>query len=341
MAWEENIWTSGKYKIGVEESKIVIINNDKKMLVISSIEFNFTKPISIIVKGSTAEKLSLELEYPSDAKYREEGKPLFAQVEISVKNNTIRFFSEPKWAGNVTINIEDNGEHFFGILEPLYPDNRKSSDLRGEVVDVDEQGNGDQYHENYADAWSAFYMTNKSYASFFDTFAKGKYKLGINNETSLYHRTGKLDWYIFNGNNGDEILKEYYRVIGKPKYVPMWACGPMAWRDENHGGKDEILSDIQKMTELQIPFTSWLVDRPFSDGANSWSKMNFSKKFSNPKEWIREINKKYGMQFNTWVGSLTFEDKDFPGLLPNFKGYIDLTNPEAIKEFKRRLFREM
>ena len=333
----ENIWTSGKFKVEIDGSKIVIMNNNKKMVVISSIEFNFTKPISISVKMNTPEKLSLEMKYPSEAKYREEGKPLYAQVDISVSNNTIEFFSDPKWSEHVTINMEDNGEHFFGILEPLYPGNRKSPDLRGEVVDVDIQGNGDQYHENYADVWSAFYMTNRGYASFFDTFAKGRYKLGINNQTSLYHRTGKLEWYISIGNNGDEILKEYYGIIGKPKYVPMWACGPMAWRDENKGGKEEILSDIKKMTELQIPFTSWLADRPYSNGSNNWSKMDFNSKFSNPKEWIGEINNKYGMQFMTWVGPMTFEDKEFPGLLPNFKGYMDLTNPDAVREFKRRL----
>ena len=333
----DNIWKSGKYKMEVEGNKIVIMNNDRKMIVISSIEFNFTKPISISVKSNTREKLSLEMQYPSEAKYREEGKTLYALVDISVSNNSIRFFSDPKWAEHITINMEDNGEHFFGILEPLYPDNRKSPDLRGEVVDVDIQGNANQYHENYADAWSAFYMTNKGYASFFDTFAKGKYRLGINGETSLYHYTGKLDWYILPGNNGDEILKEYYGIIGKPKYVPMWVCGPMGWRDENKGGKEEILADIKKMTDLQIPFTAWWVDRPYSNGANKWSKMDFNNKFSNPKEWIGEINNKYGLQFMTWVGPMTFDDKDFPSLLPNFRGYMDLTNPDGVKEFKKRL----
>ena len=39
----------------------------------------------------------------------------------------------------------------------------------------------------------------------------------------------------------------------------------------------------------------------------------------------------------TWVGPETFADKDFPGLLPNYKGYIDLTNPAALKEFNRRI----
>ena len=31
-----NVWTSGRYKIGVEENRIVIMNNDKKMIAISS-----------------------------------------------------------------------------------------------------------------------------------------------------------------------------------------------------------------------------------------------------------------------------------------------------------------
>lgn len=34
---------------------------------------------------------------------------------------------------------------------------------------------------------------------------------------------------------------------------------------------------------------------------------------------------------------MTKTDKDFPGLLPNEQGYIDLTNPEALKEFENRL----
>ena len=43
------------------------------------------------------------------------------------------------------------------------------------------------------------------------------------------------------------------------------------------------------------------------------------------------------MQVMTWVGPMTFSDEDFPGLLPNFKGYMDLTNPETLEEFERRL----
>jgi alpha-glucosidase (family GH31 glycosyl hydrolase) len=117
----------------------------------------------------------------------------------------------------------------------------------------------------------------------------------------------------------------------------MWACGPIGWRDENKGGKDEILDDIQKMSDLKIPFTGWWVDRPYSNGAEEWSKMDFNDKFANPEEWISTIRNKYGLQFMSWVGTLTFDDYDFPALLPGLPSYIDLTNPEGVKELGRRL----
>ena len=224
------------------------------------------------------------------------------------------------------------------MIEKLFPHNSKNPDLRGNVIDLEVYSNGSaDYAENYASVYSAFYMSSLGYGSFFDTFAKGRYTLGINGTTEIYHQTNKLDWYIFYGPTGDKIHKEYYDVIGRPKYIPIWACGPIFWRDQNNGGKDEILNDLKNFTDLKIPLTVCFVDRPYSNGANEWSKMDFSNKFSDPDKWIKKINDEYGMQFMTWIGPMTFSDKDFPGLLPNYKGYIDLTNPEALTEFEKRL----
>ncbi len=333
----QTIWEKDQFKVEMLNKNILISSNGKQLVDIASINFNFTQPKSIEVAGKTSDKLSLKLTYPSTASYRTVATDVVADVEITAVNNGIRIFSNPDWARNITIQMKDNGEHYFGISEQLYPNNIKAPDLRGDVIDVDVLGDDNQFHENYSSAWSAFYMTDKGYASFFDTFAKGRYQFAINGVTELYHHTGKLDWYLFTGNNGDKILQAYYDIIGKPKFVPLWACGPVAWRDQNNGGKDEILADIEHMTELKIPFTGWFVDRPYSNGADEWSKMDFNNKFSDPGTWIKTINEKYGMQFMTWVGPMTFADKDFTGLLPNFKGYIDLTNPKAVKEFGERL----
>jgi alpha-glucosidase (family GH31 glycosyl hydrolase) len=337
FAQTEPSWSSGPFKLMISGNAITIYRNDNRLLGISSIDFNFAAPQSTFIIQHSKDTLSLRSVYPQTALYGGTSGEATAIVNITVSGNAIRFKSDPTWAYNTTIELEDGGEHFFGILEPLYPNNKKSPDLRGVVVDVEVLGSGNQYHENYSSVWSAFYMTNKGYASFFDTFAAGKYKLGINGKTELYHRTGNLDWYIIAGKNGDEILKQYYEIIGKPKFVPMWACGPVGWRDENKGGKDEILDDIGKMTDLKIPFTAWWVDRPYSHGANGWSKMDFNEEFANPREWISTIRDKYGMRFMTWVAPLTFADTDVPGRLPGTEGYLDLSNPDAIKEFGKRL----
>lgn len=316
---------------------IIVFNKTKKIADISSINFNFTFPKSISVINKSDKEIKLKLIYPGTAEYQGKGEDLIDTLTITKFNNGLKFYSDPKWSRNTTIRLKDLNEHYFGVLEQLFPDNEKSPDLRGKVVDVEVLGNANQYHENYADAWSAFYMSSNGYASYFDSFAKGQYRFAINGSTELYHRTGKLNWYLFYGPKGDNILKAYYKLIGNPKYVPIWACGPIIWRDEDINGKKDVLDDVQKMTDLRIPLTALWVDRPYSNGSHEWSKMDFNEKFSDPKEWISELNNKYGLQFLTWVGPLTMSDKDFPGLLPNFKGYIDLSNPDAVKEFGRRL----
>jgi alpha-glucosidase (family GH31 glycosyl hydrolase) len=330
-------WSSGTFRLDVAGQTMTVHHGGRMLLAVNSINFNFARPTRVHTESRRPDKLVLLYDYPRKAIHGNEMRDLTATIEVTVKGNALRFTGNPAWAANTTIQLRDGGEHFFGILERLAPNNRKSPDLRGEVVDVEVLGNGSQYHENWASAWSSFYMTNKGYASFYDTFAAGRYTLGINGKTELYHQTGMLDWYVIAGNNGDELLKTYYEIIGCPKKVPLWACGPIGWRDENKGGKDEILDDIQRMTDLKIPFTAWFVDRPYSRGAHKWSKMDFDDLFAQPAEWISTIRQKFGMEFMSWVASLTFGDKEFPGLFSGERGYMDLSNPNAVAEFGKRL----
>ena len=321
----------------VSNNKIYVSAANKPLVTVDAIAFNFTRPNSVTLEDSSGTGYTLRMVYPAAAQYQNNTKPLTVTLTVTRLADGLHFEADPHWSQNVTVHLADHDEHYFGVLEHLYPNNLKSPDLRGDVVDVDVLGNGNQYHENYSSVWSAFYMSSQGYASFFDTFAEGKYRFAKNGETQLYHHTGKLDWYIIPGANGNQMLRQYYKIIGSPKYVPIWACGPIVWRDQNNRGKVGILDDIQHMTDLKIPLTGWYVDRPYSNGSHEWSKMDFNSKFSNPKQWISEINNKYGLQFMTWVGPMTFGDRDFPGLLPNYKGYMDLTNPKAVNEFEKRL----
>lgn len=333
------VWQNNHFKIFLKNNVLELLHEKTKIIEIQSIEFNFIKPDTILVQEVKADSLTLKLMFNETDGFNPKF-PSEILLTISQFNNTFHFYSNPKGIRHVSIKMKDLNEHYFGLIEKLYPNNLKSPDLRGNVVDVDVSSDGNRdYAENYASAYSAFYMSSLGYGSFFDTFAKGRYQLAINGMTQIYHQTGVLDWYIFYGPTGDIIHNEYFRIIGKPKYVPIWACGPIFWRDENKGGKNEILDDIKKFTELKIPLTSCWVDRPYSNGTHAWSKMDFNDNFSEPEKWIKTINDKYNLEFMTWIGPLTFGDSNFPGLLPNYRGYIDLTHPDALKEFEDRMNR--
>jgi len=333
----QRIWQKNSYAISLENNILKLSKGEINIAEILSFEFNFIKPESIVVEDIQADGVSLKLIFAESDGFNDEF-PKEILLTVSQFNNTFRFFAFHKTFNHVTIKLKDDREHYFGLIEKLYPGNSKNPDLQGNVIDVEVYAQGNQdYAENYASAYSAFYISSKGYGSFFDTFAKGRYHLGINGTTQIYHQTDSLDWYIFYGPTGEKIHREYFNVIGKPKYIPMWACGPIFWRDQNDGGKDEILSDIQKFTDLKIPLTGCFVDRPYSNGNHEWSKMNFNEKFSEPEKWINIINEKYGLQFMTWVGPMTFADTVFPGLLTGYFSYIDLTNPAALHEFENRL----
>jgi alpha-glucosidase (family GH31 glycosyl hydrolase) len=326
-------------RLELVEGRLRVSRGEVLAVAVVAIEFNFMVPESITVRSRSAREVRLEAVYPSDARHHERAGAERETAEITVSRVSGGFHvsAQPEWARNSSVRLEDHGEHFFGMLEPLYPNNRRSPDLRGNVVDIEIQGDAQQYYENYASAWSAFFMTSQGYASFFDTFARGRYSLGIAGQTQLYHRTGRLDWYVFLGADGDEILRAYYAVIGAPKRVPLWAMGPTGWRDQNNGGAAEILADVEHLSRLRIPFTSWWVDRPYSDGGHSWSKMNFGELFAKPEEWIETLRKQYGLELMTWIAPMTFGDHDFPALLAGTPDYFDLTAPEALAEFERRL----
>jgi len=337
MAVSAQVWNSDNFQVAVKDNHVFVSAEGVPLVDISAIMFNFTKPLSMKVIEAGTDKMVIEAVYPEVVYHNTANKKGVARIEITKVKNGLRFFSEPEWANQVTLQIRDQDEHYYGLIEKLMPNNIRSTDLRGAVIPIDVESFGNRYYENYASAYSTFYMSSRGYGAFFDTFYRGQYQMGVNGMTQLHHDHGTLDWYIFYGPDGKKIHEGYFSVIGKPKYVPLWACGPIVWRDENKGGSEEILQDIQKFTDMKIPIAGWMVDRPYSNGAHEWSKMDFNDKFANPGEWIKTINEKYGLQFLTWIGPLTFGDKDFPGLLSNYKGYIDLSDPDAVREFGRRL----
>ncbi len=251
---------------------------------------------------------------------------------LPVKNG-LRFYCAPPGAKKVMVTLNDLGDHFFGVMEKLYPNLQRSPDLRGVELNMKVNGNGGM--ESCANAWSAFFMSSRGYGSFFDTFAKGSYSLGVAGKTVLMHRTGKLDWYVFYGPTGDRIHEGYFSVIGAPKKVPLWAMGPTIWKD-SWNGKGDILDAVQTFEALKIPATQLMVDRPYSDGANEWGEMNWSAKFMDPAVWIKDLREGHGLRVSTWVAPLTWGDPCVACWKTGYF-YVDLSDPAGVRWYEGKI----
>ena len=188
------IWENNHYKIFLQNNVLELFHDQSKIAVINSFAFNFIQPDSILVEGVKADTVILKLIFSQTDGFHSDF-PSQILLTIAQFNNTFHFFTSHKTFNHVTIKLKDLNEHYFGLIEKLYPHNSRNPDLRGNIVDVEVYGNGNQdYAENYASAYSAFYMSSVGYGSFFDTFAKGRYQFAINGITEIYHQTGTLDW---------------------------------------------------------------------------------------------------------------------------------------------------
>ncbi len=325
--------------LNVDNDAILITKGERTLIMLDAIRFNHLNAEGWNIISENEAEVIVRLTYPAAVDHNKpatDDTPRSVDLTISVINGGFRMYAAPPWGNQTTLEFDHLDDHFFGLSALLQPDNRLSPDLTGTVINVEIDSRGSWFKENYASAYSAFYMSTHGYGAFFDTFARGRYDFGINGRNRIYHETGTLDWYIFIGENGADIHRHYYNVIGAPKKVPMWGLGPIGWRDQNDGGAAEILDDVERMNALEIPFTGWFVDRPYSDGAHAWSVMNFNADFPDPSGFISQLNN-YGLEFMTWTSAATFGDARFEKHLAGAFSYIDLSHPPSVEAFQQAL----
>lgn len=319
---------------------ISVFNNRKIIIALTSISFNYEKPISWEINQAHEDRIILRGRFPAQVDFFKLAQDIddrFVDLHISKTEGGFHFYAKPHWGRQVRLHFQYLGDHFFGLTEALQPDNRLSPNITGTSIDVEVNSENAALRENYASAFSAFYISSSGYGAFFDSFARGRYDFDINGKNTIHHETGTLDWHLFFGDYGAKIHQAYYSLIGAPKTLPAWGLGPIGWRDQNNGGATEILNDIQKMNELRIPFSAWFVDRPYSDGSHAWSQMNFNSQFANPEIWIKKIREDYGLEFMTWTATSTFGDTRFEKHLAGKFTYLDLSHPKSVENFQNEL----
>ncbi len=325
----------------IEQKKntLVVFRDQHPIMVIQDImlDFHSWDDIKLIRKSNSFYRLQLTYRDVADEEEIESMEDSRVIIDIEADQAGLHFSSDADWFSHVNIFMEDLGGHMFGVKQTTEPYNQKSPDLRGLVQDVNAIGEHNRFRADYATAVSPMFFSTKGYVSFFNTFAEGRYQFAMNGRTELYHAAREFNWHIFDAPTLDHALVHYYHLIGAPKQVPLWSTGPVIWRDVHKRGKQDVLDDTRRFTEMKIPFTGLFVDRPYSDGTHGWSDMNFGRGFSNPREWIKVLHEDYHIHLMTWIAPMTFAEQHFPGRLAGHKGYFDLSNPKAVREFTRRL----
>lgn len=333
---------SGEAELAVEGRTITITKGEKEIIRLNAIAFNYSEASEWEVVRANESQIVVFGRFPAAVDfYRnvQDQRVRTVELTISKRPDGFRLYANPTWGRQVSLDLEYLGDHFFGLSEPLQPDNRLSPDLTGASIRVEIESEGESLRENYATAYSPLYMSSFGYGAFFDTFARGRYDFAINGGNRIHHDTGTLDWHILLGEDGRDIHQAYFALVGKPKPVPAWGLGPIGWRDHNEGAA-EILADVERMSALRIPFTSWFVDRPYSDGVHGWSEMNFSQAFASPGEWIGTLREDYGLEFMTWTTPATFGDTRFEKHLAGKFSYLDLSHPQSVQAYQDELKRE-
>ena len=332
--------TEPPLSVTLQDQSLVVKRNGSPIAVVSDILLNFESWDKIEqVQTASPNSSVFKLTYLNVVAAQEIEAYYDREVTLTVSRSEagLHFVADGQWYQHVNIFLKDLNGHMFGVKQTLEPYNQKSPDLRGLIQDVNSIGEEERYRANYATAVSPLFFNTKGYLSFFDSFAEGRYQFAFNGRTELYHASKSLNWYIFDAPTLDTALPHYYDVIGKPKQVPVWSTGPIVWRDDHKKGAWDVSNDAQQFTALKMPITGMFIDRPYSDGAHDWSEMNFNAKFANPQQWVKSLNDDYNLRLMTWVAPMTFLEENFPGRFDGRKGYFDLTNPEAVSEFKRRL----
>jgi alpha-D-xyloside xylohydrolase len=195
------------------------------------------------------------------------------------------------------------------------------------------------------DGWGVFVESRRQ--GIFDVARKEADLIEITYGTAEASTAG-LIFYLFAEERPLDLTRHYYQITGQPKLPARWAYGPLIWRDENRD-QAEVLDDVRKIRELDLPTSGIWIDRPYARAVNTF---DFEPtKFPDPAAMVQAAHAA-GLRVALWhtpylettaepyrtqaVQAGYFVPQ--PGLrLNGWSDPIDFTNPAATAFWKERL----
>ncbi len=111
----------------VSETAVLVTKGEKPILRLEAFRFNFERVDNWEIGSHDSETITLRATVPPSVdSYRAATDNRARDLEITVSKveGGFRFFSDPAWGRQVSMEFTYLGDHFFGLSEPLQPDNR-------------------------------------------------------------------------------------------------------------------------------------------------------------------------------------------------------------------------
>ena len=154
-----------------------------------------------------------------------------------------------------------------------------------------------------------------------------------------------IDYVVFAGSTGDEIIAAYRTVTGDAPLLPLWAYGFIQCR-ERYTSSDDILENAREFRARKLPMDVMVQDWQYW-GKYGWNAMQWDEAhYPDPAALVRQLHELHArLMVSVWsrieptsVVGKEFAEKNW--FLPGTQ-WVDFFNPEARalywKEFSSRM----
>lgn len=216
-------------------------------------------------------------------------------------------------------------EHFFGFGERM-----DALDQRGRRIHLNvELGSGpkpavggkDILRANYCPV--PFFISTRGYAVFFHTAAKTDWDMGwTRSDRYSYSATGgPLDYYVFLGDNPEQLLQQYQSLTGVSPMMPRAAFGLHlgsysggTWHHETEASQEYNVALAKRMRDEQIPFDLLWLDSTWrffnTNFGNGGCTFEFQQQFTDPQAMVDGIYAQNVQMFGLHIRSILDNGKN-------------------------------
>ncbi|MCD6333056.1 MAG: DUF5110 domain-containing protein, partial [Bacteroidales bacterium] len=141
-------------------------------------------------------------------------------------------------------------------------------------------------------------VSTNGWGLFWDNYSRTIFRDGKDGMSLSSEVGDKIDFYVFLGDNMEEIIDGYRQLTGKAPMFPKWAYGYFQSK-QRYRNADDLLSTATKFRKMEIPIDVIVQDWQYwGDDRGFWSSMKFHPdKYPHPQKTLRQVHEVLNMHY--------------------------------------------